>query len=263
MESKPVNQNSGVALDLMEIAVQPEWKQILTDIVHKEKMNPWDIDISLLTSSFLGKIRKMRELDFRIPANAVLASSILLRYKSDAWLLRETTDSEQLVWIPNQLITEPIIPDLEPISRITKRKVSLEELIAAVEDAIKKEKKKARKTRTRTSIPESLLKLVEETEDFDKRLEEVFEKVSKSMDKDNMMLFSQLLKEKTVDEMINYFVPVLHLANKQRLHVWQERIFGDIFIYVPENGEGPPISKPEKPERPGKKKRKPKKKGKK
>lgn len=69
------------------------------------------------------------------------------------------------------------------------------------------------------------------------------QKVRTMVDKDNLVLFSQLLKEKSVEEMIDHFVPLLHLANKQKLYLWQEKIFGDIFIYLPENGEAPPIKK--------------------
>jgi hypothetical protein len=43
--------------------------------------------------------------------------------------------------------------------------------------------------------------------------------------------------------MVGHFVPLLHLANKQRLYLWQEKIFGDIIIYLPENGEAPPFKK--------------------
>lgn len=229
---------SALSLDLVDIVSKPEWKQILIDIVTKEKMDPWDIDISSLAANFLERIRKRKKLDFRIPANAVLASSILLRFKSDAWVLREI-DVEQFVLIPDNLITEPVIPDLQPLSRVTKRKVSLEELISAVEYAMKKEKTKAKRVKLERVIPPTLMEIVGETdENFEQRLKEVYEKVKKNVDKENLVLFSDLLDKKTVEGMINYFVPLLHLANKQKVLMWQEQIFGSIYIYVPDgNGE--------------------------
>lgn len=231
------NNHSAISLDLVDIASRPEWKQMLVDIVTKEKMDPWDIDISHLAASFLEKIREMRKLDFRIPANAVLASSILLRFKSDAWVLREI-DTDHFVFIPDQLITEPVIPDLQPHSRITKRKMNLEELISAIEDIMKKEKIRARRTKPERIIPPTLVEIVGETdENFEEKIEEIYEKIKKSMDKENLVIFSDLLDKKTVEEMINYFVPLLHLANKQRILMWQEQIFGDIYIYVPD-GKG-------------------------
>lgn len=240
----PRPKESGLALDLFKIASNPDWKEMLVDIVTGEKMDPWDIDISLLTLRFLENIKRMKELDFRIPANAILASSILLRFKSDSWtLLEEEVRFDEGIYIPDQLITEPIIPELIPITRITKRKVTLDELISSIEDAIKKEKKKATKSSVQSLIPKTLIDIVEQDENFEKRLEDMYKKVRTMVDKDNLVLFSQLLKEKSVEEMIDHFVPLLHLANKQKLYLWQEKIFGDIFIYLPENGEAPPIKK--------------------
>jgi len=231
---------SPAKIDLMKLAANPDWKEMLTDIVHKEKMDPWDIDISMLTSIFLENIRKLRDIDFRIPANAILASSILLRYKADSWVfVQPEPDIAQGIWIPDGLIAEPVFPELTPIVRITKRRVSLDELIVAVEDAIKKEKKKATKKSVMATVPQSLIDIVENQEDFGKLLNNVHEKVKNNMDKDRLAVFSSLLSEKTVDEMIKHFVPLLHLANHKRIYMWQEQMFGEIFIFVPENGEIP------------------------
>lgn len=236
----PQNAPSFAKIDLMQLAANPDWKEMLIDVVHKERMDPWDIDISLLTSKFLENIRKLKEIDFRIPANAILAASILLRYKADSWVFVEPEpDIAQGVWIPDGLITEPVIPELTPIVRITKRKVSLDELIGAVEDVIKKEKKKATKKSVMSTIPQSLIDIVENQEDFGKLLNHVHEKIKANMDKERLVMFSSLLPERNVDEMIKHFVPLLHLANHKKVYMWQDEMFGEILIFVPENGEIP------------------------
>jgi segregation and condensation protein A len=227
-------------IDLMSLVANPDWKEMLTDIVYKERMNPWDIDISLLTSIFLQNIRSLKEIDFRIPANAILASSILLRYKADSWVFKEPEpDMSQGMWIPDNLIMEPVIPELVPVIRITKRKVSLDELIGAVEDVIKKEKKKATKRTMQSTVPQILIDMVENQGDFGKLLNHVHDKIKSRIDDDRLVVFSSLLEDKNVDELINYFVPLLHLANNRKVYMWQEKMFGEIFIFVPENGEIP------------------------
>ena len=77
-------QNSVVLGDtnLISLIDVPEWKSILLDLVSSEKMDPWNIDIVELSEKYLQKINSMELMDLRVPANAILASSILLRAKS-------------------------------------------------------------------------------------------------------------------------------------------------------------------------------------
>ena len=82
---------------LIDLVDKPSWKMLLTEIVEKEHLDPWDIDIAQLTHSYIEHISNARKLDFRVPANAVLVSAILLRFKSDAWeLYPQAAVEEQL-----------------------------------------------------------------------------------------------------------------------------------------------------------------------
>ena len=101
MESVPGNGYSANFhnLDLAELAQQPEWKVMLYDVIQKEKMDPWNVDITLLTEKFMENLRQMKQFNFRVPANAILASSILLRFKSDSWAIHALLD-DNLIYIP-------------------------------------------------------------------------------------------------------------------------------------------------------------------
>ena len=68
--------------NLVTLIDVPEWKTILLDLVSSEKMDPWNIDIVDLSEKYLKKINSMEQTDLRVPANAILASAILLRAKS-------------------------------------------------------------------------------------------------------------------------------------------------------------------------------------
>lgn len=222
-------------LDLVELAQQPEWKTMIVNVVHKERMDPWNIDISVLAAKFLERVNEMKRIDFRIPANAILASSILLRFKSDAWSVAQEADVlYEPIYIPDEIISEPIFPTLEPSIRVTKRKVTLDELIDAIDDIIVREKKNVEKKRVMNNvIPPQLVDLMKQDGvDFEKKVEEIYEKMLKTADSSNLTLFSNLLSKKDADDVIEHLVPMLHLANKLRIDVWQDEVFGEIFINV-------------------------------
>jgi len=220
-------------LDLIGMAGKPEWKEILVDVVKNQNLDPWDIDLSLISQKYLEQVKELKKLNLKVSANVVLASSILLRYKSDSWVL---TQQETIVpiMIPDEIYSEPIVPQLESVLRTTTRKVSLEELIAAMEDIMSKEKKKAERQNRLLEriIPDSLLEIAADSEDFEKKLKESLEKIKKNIDEENLVLFSDLLENRTSAGIINCLIPVLHLANDGKIAVWQEKAFGEIFIHL-------------------------------
>ena len=220
-------------LKLAEIAENPEWKQMLIDIVNKERMDPWDIDISLLTQDYLREISKIKTMNLRIPATAVLVSSILLRYKSDAWAFNEDAD-DPLFYIPSELYAEPIFPELEPIIRTTTRHVSLEELINAIEDVMAKENTKRKRVRRQMDIvvPENLVEMLEGKEDFRELVDSVYARIKGSADENRLTVLSNLLQNREKSEFIETFIPLLHLATERKLDIWQEKVFDEIFIQL-------------------------------
>jgi segregation and condensation protein A len=220
-------------LDLIGIAEKPEWKEILVDVVKNQNLDPWDIDLSLISQKYLEQVKELKKLNLKVSANVVLASSILLRYKSDSWVL---TQQEIIVpiMIPDDIYSEPIVPQLESVLRTTTRKVSLEELIAAMEDIMSKEKKKAESQNRLLEriVPDSLLEMAADSEDFEKKLKDSLEEIKKNIDEENLVLFSDLLENRTSADIINCLIPVLHLANDGKIAVWQEKAFGEIFIHL-------------------------------
>jgi len=220
-------------LDLIGMAGKPEWKEILVDVVKNQNLDPWDIDLSLISQKYLEQVKELKKLNLKVSANVVLASSILLRYKSDSWVL---TQEEAIIpiMIPDEIYSEPIVPQLESVLRTTTRKVSLEELIAAMEDIMSKEKKKAERQNRLLEriVPDSLLEMAADSEDFEKKLKESLEDIKKNIDEENLVLFSDLLENRTSADVINCLIPVLHLANDGKIAVWQEKAFGEIFIHL-------------------------------
>ena len=71
-------------LPITSIVAKPSWKQVLIELVMTERLDPWNIDIVVVADSFFNYVKKMEKFDFHIPANIILASAILLKYKSNA-----------------------------------------------------------------------------------------------------------------------------------------------------------------------------------
>ena len=42
------------------------WQQIIYDLIQSEQLDPWDIDISILTQKYLEKIRELEDANFFI-----------------------------------------------------------------------------------------------------------------------------------------------------------------------------------------------------
>ena len=70
------------SINLIDLVDQPAWKTILIDLVKSEKMNPWEIDLVDLANKYYQKILAMEKTDLKLPANAILASAILLKFKA-------------------------------------------------------------------------------------------------------------------------------------------------------------------------------------
>ena len=68
-------------IDVLIETPELTWRDILYEVI--KGMDPWDIDLSELATRYAKKVEEMREMNFRIPANVVLVSSVLLRMKAD------------------------------------------------------------------------------------------------------------------------------------------------------------------------------------
>ena len=111
-------------VDLVDLIEQPAWKSILVELVRTERMDPWSIDIAGLAEKYLKKINALTGTDLRIPANAILASAILLKFKSNVLRISEIEDEDDFLAQKKAMTPEEraefeaLIPDLKTIRKI-------------------------------------------------------------------------------------------------------------------------------------------------
>ncbi len=221
-------QNSVVLGDtnLISLIDVPEWKSILLDLVSSEKMDPWNIDIVELSEKYLQKINSMELMDLRVPANAILASSILLRAKSK--LLKISSLDEEEEKKEAEKIIEEFIPELKNVRTLREGKISLDELVDAIENIVEQTKKKKIKLR---ELPELKFQVPVTTENINAKMEKVFLKIKEKVDSEGMVLFSALTNGNgNPENLIETFIPLLFLNNENKINLWQEEWFGEIFI---------------------------------
>ena len=217
--------------NLEKIVTYPTWREMLIKVIEKENIDPWDIDIVKLTSKYIEYVRRMKNLELNIPANIILAASILLRMKSDVLEINDDShDVEDEMYVEdNDTIEE--IPILELKTRIPpKRRVTLDELVEALDEAFQKETEHS--IRLTHPVMRNKQKIITERfYDIDVLTEELMNKMKGKFDDKGMLAFSSLLNNKNdITEKVKLFLPLIFLANKGKLVLIQEILFGDIII---------------------------------
>ena len=218
------------------------WRDILYEVI--KGMDPWDIDLSELATRYAKKVEEMQEMNFRIPANVILVSSVLLRMKADV-LRPSGTDpfldgKDAFAFLFNSDLANftamkaddagkeyAIQPLLTPARPLTRR-VTAEELIAAIQKAM--EERSEKKYRLESDGGKRML-VVATDWDAAAAMEEVYNRILGILAMKEFALFSQLAG--TRDEIIRVFMSILHLSNQQKVSLQQERIYEEIYIRSP------------------------------
>lgn len=188
-------------------------------------MNPTEIDIVQLSEAFMRYLLRLQTFDFRVPARFVLIASILLRMKCEM-LLEEEEKKEEIRADSIPLITGNV-PILEPpVERKPMRKVTLGELITALNKAFDfKERKESKELRMRRAIEN----LIEPEEDIEVRIKRVFQEILRH---GTIMKFSDLVPVWKRKEIAETFLPLLYLSNRGKIQCEQEEFFKEITIRV-------------------------------
>jgi segregation and condensation protein A len=243
------------------------WQSIIFDLVKKEQMDPWDIDIKLLAQRFIEMVKQLKEMDFRISGRVILAAAILLRIKSNRLLNEDMNELDRLIASNEETQDEfyegleagmpqgvnPQQRDYELIPRTPqprKRKISVYDLVDALNKAL--EVKVRREDRMPAEHPE--VRAPTNVVDISVIIEDIFSQVrSHYTSKGNVRLtFSQMVPSGLKKDMVYTFIPLLHLSNQRRVDLEQEHHFGEIgVVLLNENQSSPKIDLgPEKHDEP-------------
>ncbi len=222
-------------MNIIEIVVQPTWREFLMELVSSKQMNPWDVDVGEITDAYLEKIRELQALDLRIPANVILACALLLKFKSQTLNLEDEPE-EQGEKQPRVLLNEEIPLLVFRTNKPRTRRLSLQELLDAIDEVMKSNTKR---TFEIEAAPKELTIELPQM-DMNQLMKRVLTRAQKFMDAEQVVLFSQILDKKSAEQIAFNILPVLHLVQEKRLVAWQDEFFGEIFIKVILDGQQHP-----------------------
>lgn len=214
-------------LNLEQIVEEATWKDLLIDLVKRNKLDPWNIDLLEVVSKYIEAVRVMKILDLRTPANIMLAASILLRMKSEMISFIEE-QMEMALEEPMQRTSVAVEPISFKLRVPPRRKITLTELINALEEAIKIKETRLSFTEKGVEMPLSI-----KAYDLEEDMKKIYDTVKHKSDKLGMITFSALhdiLPD--VDMLTTLFISLLFLAHRGKIGLVQEQFFGEIIVSI-------------------------------
>jgi len=222
------------------------WQEIIYDLINTEQLDPWDINITVLTNKYLEKIKQLEEADFFVSSKVLLAASLLLRIKSEILLNKYIKNIDEILFGKKDLKRIEIerieldedIPGLIPRSPIPRfRKVTLKELIESLNKAIITENRRITKEIVKTNaLREVSISLPKRRFSIKDKIKEIYERVSRQLkeeDKKKRVSYTELIGKNREERIISFF-PLLHLENQKKVWLEQKGNFDEIYIWLKE-----------------------------
>ncbi len=221
---------------------QLSWQAIIYDLINTEQLDPWDIDIVVLTNKYLERIHELEEANLFVSSKVLFAASLLLRIKSEIVLNRDIPsldailfgEREEKKYIQERIELNEEIPELVPRTPLPRfRKVTLQELMEALGKAFNTENRRIRKVATlKQQELETAIALPRRNINIKDRIREIYSKVkSIFLNRDEKLAFSELLEKHDGDK-VGTFVPLLHLDYQNKVLLEQENHLDEIYIWL-------------------------------
>jgi len=228
------------------------WKQIIFGLIEAEEMDSWDIDISLIAQKFLEMLKTLKRMDFRIGGKIVLASAILLKMKSKKLMEEEIAALDQLISsaddpvdmgffdefpLDGSILGDGPLPGRPEKPRLVprtpqprKRKVSVYDLVEALEEALETDAKRVR------NIPKIIkeAKTPKDHVDMSAIIQAVYDQVNTHYKGEEapLLTFDDLLASDEKEDKVLTFIPLLHLDFQRKIDLRQKKHFETINIHL-------------------------------
>ena len=220
------------------------WQEIIYDLINTEQLDPWDIDIIILTNKYLEKIKEFEDTDFFVSSKVLLAASLLLRIKSEILLNQYIKSIDEILFGKKEQIRIPLerieldenIPDLisrSPLPRL--KKVTLKELMESLNKAIITENRRIKKEIiNKNTLRESSFSLPRRKFSIKDKITEIYRNLNDlfKLREEKKVPYSEFIKER--DEKIISFLPLLYLEDQKKIWLDQKFPFDEVHIWLRE-----------------------------
>jgi len=223
-----------------------DWKEIIYDLINTEQLDPWDINITVLTNKYLEKIQNLEETDFFVSSKVLFAAALLLRIKSEVLLNKHLKSideilfggKEQKKYTLERIELDEEIPVLVPKSPMSRvRKVTLQELMDALNKAITTENRRIKKEIVnKNALREVGISLPKRKFSIKNKIKQIYEKLFGHFEenKDSTKIsFTDFVGESKEERIIS-FPSLLHLETQKKVWLEQEVHFEEIHIWLKE-----------------------------
>jgi len=220
------------------------WKEIIYDLINTEQLNPWDVNLTILTEGYLKKIQELEEADFIVSSKVLLAASLLLRIKSEFLLNKYIQSIDEILFGKKESQTSQLqrielddeIPELTPRSPIPRfKKVTLNELLESLNKAITTENRRIKKEIiNKNALRESSISLPKRKFSIKQKLNQIYQRLTGHFDKNThhkKITFSDFVGTDK-QERILCFYPLLQLENQKKIWLSQPQHFQEIDIWL-------------------------------
>lgn len=228
-------------LELLEpqALTKADWENLFRELT--ADLDPWGVDLVALVGRFRAYVAE-QEVAMAVPGRMVLASSVLLRMKSD-WVKRggpPPTVAEVAEEVATEVASHEerayIAPELRlPLRRVPRGRLTVGDLGRALQAALAAERR--RRARKLDVSPQDLGFDVDE-EPFSARALLLLQKLRSLVNGERVIPLRSVAGEDP-REVVARLMELLHLDARGEVRLRQEAFLGEVLIEVRNGAEGP------------------------
>lgn len=225
---------------------QLDWQELIHDLINTEQLDPWNVDIIVLTDKYLERISAMEEADFFVSSKVLLAASFLLRIKSEILLNKYITSIDDILFGKKEekkyeierIELDESIPELVPKSPLPRfKRVTLQELMESLNKAIVTENRRIKKEIiNKSALLESGISLPKRKFSIKDKIRELYDgllKYFRENETSQRISFTEFVGQDREQRIIS-FSSLLHLDHQKKVWLEQPSHFEEFYIWLKE-----------------------------
>ncbi|MHA1934310.1 MAG: hypothetical protein ACW97A_03420 [Candidatus Thorarchaeota archaeon] len=192
---------------------------LLTDVLQLDKVEPWNVDVGKLVGGFLKEMKRIGDIDFRVSGNALYSASVIF--------MKKTRELVELGILPPEAIDDDDfeIPLIHPPFRLTNRRVTLQELLVAMDRVLSKgvrQRGTPVKRKYRSQADQLAFKMEVLRANVEENIAEVYADLRRIMNVGEVSKFVNVLMNNTRKEIVRVFFSLLHLYARALIDIWDD-----------------------------------------